>query len=251
MQPEALPEEIEPAPLVTAQKQPFWNYTDLALVAGLLIVCVGIILGGVAAAVALRPGLKDDPTPILLPTQLALYAFLYLCLSLVFKLRYGKPVLSSLGWCRSSVNLLWTVGGGLLLALVVSGVASLLHTPEVPSPLAGLTKSPLTLALVGIMAVTLAPFFEELLFRGFLQPLFSRTFGAIAGILITAAIFGGLHAPEYSYAWQYAVAITFVGAVLGWVRYRSGSIIPGTVLHGAFNTVAVVALVASKFFPNK
>ncbi len=245
MQPEfELPVEVAAAP----PRDPFWGYTDVALVFGLLMVCVALILGGVAAAIHFRPGLKDDPTPILLPTQLALYGFLYLCLQLVLKLRYGKSVLSSLGWRRSQFNLLWAVGGGLLLAFVVSSIAALLHTPEVPSPLAGLTNSPLMLALVGIMAITLAPFFEELLFRGFLQPLFSRTFGAIAGILITAAIFGGLHAPEYSYAWQYAVAITFVGAVLGWVRYRSGSIIPGTVLHGAFNTVAVVALVASKYF---
>ena len=242
---------MEPAPPLPVPREPFWGYTDLALVFGLLIVSVAIILGAVAAAVAFRPALKEDPTPILLPTQLALYAFLYLCLRLVFGLRYGKPVLFSLGWRRSRVNLLWSAGGGLLLALVVSAVASFLHTPEVPSPLAGLTKSPLTLALVGIMAITLAPFFEELFFRGFLQPLFSKTFGAGAGILITAAIFGGLHAPEYAYAWQYAVAITFVGAVLGWVRYRSGSIIPGTVLHGAFNTMAVITLVASKFSPNK
>lgn len=251
MPPDSIDVVFGEQPLTPAKSEPFWNYTDVALVFGLLLVSIAFILAGVTAAVALRPALKSDPTPILLPTQLALYGFLYLCLYLVLNLRYRKPVLSSLGWRPSHFNLLWTLGGGLLLALSVSALASVLHTPEVPSPLAGLTKSPLMLTLVGIMAITLAPFFEELLFRGFLQPLLSKTFGAIVGILLTAAIFGGLHAPEYSYAWQYAVAITLVGAVLGWVRYRSGSIIPGTVLHGAFNTVAVIALVASKFFPTK
>ena len=228
---------------------PFWSYTDVALMFGMLIASIVLILIALAGVLSVRPGLRDDQTPLLLPLQLVFYALVYLCFFLLFKLRYQRPVLVSLGWRPARFNIILAFGFGLLLALVVSGVAALLHTPEVPSPLAGLSKSPVLLTLVGIMAITLAPFFEELFFRGFLQPLLSRTFGAIAGILITAAIFGGLHAPEYSYAWQYAVAITIVGAVLGWVRYRFDSIIPSTVVHGAFNTVAVVALVASKFAP--
>jgi membrane protease YdiL (CAAX protease family) len=105
--------------------------------------------------------------------------------------------------------------------------------------------------LFGVMAVTLAPFFEELVFRGFLQPLLTRSLGSIAGVVITGAVFGSLHAPEYSFAWQYAVAVSLVGMVLGWVRVRSQSIIPCTVMHGAYNSVFVVALVVSKFHPDK
>jgi membrane protease YdiL (CAAX protease family) len=97
------------------------------------------------------------------------------------------------------------------------------------------------------MAVVASPIFEEAVFRGFLQPLLSRTFGTIAGILITAALFGGLHWPEYSGVWQDALAITLLGAIFGWVRVRTNSLIPSTIMHACFNSLAVLGLVLNKY----
>jgi hypothetical protein len=101
------------------------------------------------------------------------------------------------------------------------------------------------------MAVTIAPLFEELFFRGFIQPLLSRTFGVAAGVVLTAALFGGLHAPEYSWAWQYALAVSIAGAVFGWVRARTQSIIPSTIMHGSYNLVFIVGLLLMKYGPHK
>jgi hypothetical protein len=103
------------------------------------------------------------------------------------------------------------------------------------------------MALLAITAVILAPLFEEMLFRGFLQPLLSRTFGIIAGVLITAVLFGSLHAFEYMKVWQYVAAVTVVGIVLGIVRVRTNSIIPGVVMHGCFNAVSVIALILQNY----
>ncbi len=230
---------------------PFWSYLDLAMVIGLLLASVAIILAVVGALVFVYPSLKYNQGPLLLPTQFALYAFLYLSFRLVFGLKYGQPVFPSLGWRRSRFNLAIAAAGGVLLAFLVSALAYLIHTPKVPSPVESLMNSPALLAAFGVMAVTVAPLFEELLFRGFLQPLLSRTFGVGAGILMTALIFGSLHAPEYSFAWQYALAVSIVGAVLGWVRFASNSIIPSTVMHGFYNAVFVIALAASKLNPTK
>ena len=235
----------------TPPRIPFWSYLDLALVLGLLIVSVIIILLIVGVFALAYPNLKHDQSPLLLPTQFALYAFLYLSFRLVFGLKYDKPVFASLGWCRSKFNLLLALAGGVLLAFLVSALAALLHTPQVPSPVESLMKSPVLLTLFGIVAVTIAPLFEELLFRGFIQPLLSQTFGVAAGILLTAVIFGALHAPEYSWAWQYALAVSLVGAALGWVRFTSNSIIPSTVMHGAYNAVFVIALAVSKLVSSK
>ena len=232
-------------------RTPFWSYLDLALVIGLLVASIIIILLVVGAFIFVYPSLKYNQGPLLLPTQFALYAFLYLSFRLVFGLRYGKPVFASLGWCRSRFNPWIAVIGGVLLAFLVSAIAALLHTPQVPSPVESLMSSPVLLTLFGVMAVTVAPLFEEMMFRGFLQPLLSRTFGVAAGILTTAVIFGALHAPEYSFAWQYALAVSIVGAVLGWVRFTANSIIPSTVMHGAYNTVFVIALAVSKLTPHK
>ncbi|MBV8833292.1 MAG: CPBP family intramembrane metalloprotease [Acidobacteriaceae bacterium] len=252
------PDEITPAPVIESEAaklepfalkspaEPFWNYSDLGLITGLLVASVVLILFGVGALALIKPALRNDPTPLLLPTQFLLYGFIYLCFRLVFGLRYGKPVFRSLGWRPSELKL-WIVAlAGPLLAIAVSGLATLLHTPKVDSPLDKLTETPWSFAIFGVMAVTIAPLFEEMIFRGFLQPLLSRTFGVVAGILVTAALFGALHAPEYSWAWQYAVAVALAGVVFGWLRARTNSIIPSTVMHGCYNALFVVALAVQK-----
>ena len=43
------------------------------------------------------------------------------------------------------------------------------------------------------------------------------------------------------------IADAYAQVVLGWLRVRSNSIIPCTVMHGAYNSVFVVALVFTKF----
>lgn len=248
-EPAAIEELAPEAP--APERKPFWGYVDLALVMGLLLAFLAAILLGAAVFVFALPSLRQDQSPLLLPTQIALYAAVYLSLRLVLGLRYRKPVLRSLGWCAGRSNLLFVAIGGVLLAFVVSALAALVHTPKVPSPVESLMNSPVLLSLFGIMAVTIAPFFEELFFRGFIQPLLTRSLGVIAGIVLTGLVFGSLHAPEYSFAWQYAVAVSLVGIVLGWLRVRSNSIIPCTVMHGAYNSVFVAALVFSKLHPDK
>ncbi len=228
-------------------REPFWGYGDLALFFGYLFIGLVLIVFSVGVFVFLYPRLRTDQTPLFLPTQLALYAFIYLSLVLVLTVRYKKPVFASLGWRRANFNPLIAGIGGIVLAFVVNFVAFLLHTPKVPSPIDKLTDSPVSLALLGIVAVTVGPLFEELLFRGFIQPLLSRTFGIAAGILLTALLFGSLHGPEYAWAWQYVAAVSLVGVVLGIVRAWTNSIIPATIIHGCYNAAFVIALAVSKF----
>lgn len=240
-------EPFSAIPEAVPQPEPFWGYMDLALVMGLLSASMALILVVVGLIVAFHPGLREDPAPLALPTQFALYAFVYLCFRLVFGLKYHRPVFESLGWRRSRFNLGAAALGGGVLALAVSAIASLLHTPKVASPIDKLVDTPISFALVAVMAVFAAPLFEELFFRGFLQPLLSRTFGVVAGVLVTAVLFGSLHAPEYDWAWQYAAAVAVAGAVFGWVRARTNSIIPCTIMHGCFNAVSVIALAITKY----
>ena len=242
----AEPVAVEAPPSPPA-REPFWGYLDLALMMGLLF--ASFVLIGVALyfVVRLNPRLSEDPTPLAVPVQFVLYGLIYVCFRLVLGLRYHRPVLASLGWRPSGFNLLAAAGGGVLLAFGITGLASLLHTPKVPSPVDKLVDTPFSFAMVALLAVVAAPFFEELFFRGFLQPLFSRTFGVIAGILVTAVLFGSLHGPEYSWAWQYVIAISLAGAVFGWVRAHANSIIPSVVMHGCFNAMSVIALAVTKY----
>jgi membrane protease YdiL (CAAX protease family) len=235
-------EQTPPALPAPPPREPFWGYTDLALVLGMLVAFLVLMVSAIGALAFVNPKLRTDPTPLVLPTQFALYAFIYLSFWLDFRSRYNRPVLSSLGWKPARINLIYCGIGGVALAFAISAVASALHTPTIKSPFDQLTNSTVSMVLFGIMAVGLGPFFEELFFRGFIQPLLTRTFGAIAGILITAVLFGSLHAPEYSWAWQYALAVSLAGAVFGWLREKTKSVIPSTVMHACFNAVSFAAL---------
>jgi uncharacterized protein len=245
---EAMPEVVPSAePLMQrVEPEPFWGYSDLFLVLGLLIAFSAGIAVLMGLLVLPFPKLRADPTPLALPVQVLFYIALYVSFRLVLTLRYGKPVLSSLGWKPTKINLVWMAGGGVVLAFVLSVLGTLFKTPKIPLPFDKLTETPASLAFFGVIAVVLAPFFEELFFRGFVQPLLSRTLGTIAGILVTAALFGALHGFEYSWVWQYALFITLAGVVFGWLRAHTNSIIPSMVMHGCFNAVSVVALAFGK-----
>jgi membrane protease YdiL (CAAX protease family) len=245
------PDEIAVLEPAAPVREPFWGYTDLALVMGLLFASIAVIVVAAGAlAFAIKP-LGEDPTPLLLPLQLVLYVFVYFCFYITFRFRYGQPVFASLGWRKTALRPVVPAVSGAALAIGVSVLATLIHTPKVKSPIDEITNTPLMLAIFGIMAVTVAPLFEELFFRGFVQPLLSRTFGVVAGVVLTAVFFGVLHAPEYSWAWQYALAVSIAGAVFGWVRARTQSIIPSTIMHGSYNAVFIVALIYMKYGPHK
>ena len=244
------PIESEPValtPIVEAPTpEPFWGYTDLLLMIGFTVAAFIVIAVVTSAILWIFPAEKKNFAVWGLILQTVFYILVYLGFRFTLGVRHGRPVMASLGWRRTHFSVVLAVAGGVALAFLVGLIAGLLHTPQVSTPIDLFTKSTFTLVLFAIFAAVIAPVTEELFFRGFLQPLFSRTFGVIAGILITALIFGGLHAPEYSWAWQYASAVALAGAVFGWVRYRANSIIPSTIMHGCYNSVFLIAFLVSK-----
>ncbi|WP_426516360.1 CPBP family intramembrane glutamic endopeptidase [Diaminobutyricibacter sp. McL0618] len=89
------------------------------------------------------------------------------------------------------------------------------------------TATPLDWALIVIRALILAGVAEELLFRGILYGWLRGYLPAWAVILITSVAF----ALEHGF---YPILLPlglFFGLGLGWLRERSGSILPGLVVH--------------------
>jgi membrane protease YdiL (CAAX protease family) len=87
---------------------------------------------------------------------------------------------------------------------------------------------------------------EELIFRGFLQPLLVRSLGAVPGILAAAVPFGLLHFSEYGNSWRHAVLISGAGAAFGWMRHATGSTKASTLMHAAYNALFFASLWGSK-----
>ena len=100
--------------------------------------------------------------------------------------------------------------------------------------LTSLMKEPWGYVAVGI----LAPLAEEVVFRGAilrtLLGIMSKKNHWVA-IMISAAIFGAVHCNQAQF-----INALLMGLLLGWMYYRTGSLVPGILLHWVNNTMAYV-----------
>ena len=96
----------------------------------------------------------------------------------------------------------------------------------------------------------MAPVCEELIFRGFLQPLLVRSLGAPAGILATALPFGLLHFQEYGNSWRHVLLISLSGVAFGLMRHATGSTKAAAVMHSSYNAFQFVLLMIAKSLPH-
>ncbi len=163
-------------------------------------------------------------------------------LALIFRRYYGRPFWYSVRWISAAVSTQMVAGCGVLAAFVVMVVSVLIKTPDLDSPMKALLSDPTSVLMIAVIGITLAPVCEEVVFRGFLQPLLVRSLGAVPGILVAAAAFGLMHFQEYGNSWRHALLITAAGAAFGWMRYRTGSTKAAAIMHSAYNCVFFVLL---------
>ncbi|MBW8826109.1 MAG: CPBP family intramembrane metalloprotease [Acidobacteria bacterium] len=89
-----------------------------------------------------------------------------------------------------------------------------------------------------------APLFEELFFRGLVQPRLVARLGPVVGIGTTALLFGLAHLLGWFGPFTFVVAWVIAvggGLALGTLRYYSGRLGPSVMAHSFFNIQAVVA----------
>lgn len=121
--------------------------------------------------------------------------------------------------------LLSGMGGALVLSYVVS-LIPMSHSVRTAFSSLG-NGNP----YVYFAAITLvAPLTEELFFRGWMLRGFLRNYSSRNAILFTAIIFAVFHLNP----WQGAVAFP-LGLGLGWLVLRTGSLVPGMIVHFLYN----------------
>lgn len=231
------PADLPPPPPPPEDEYPpgtaFWGYADVLLVFSawfVAIVTLGAIMPRAPRAVTALAG------------SAASYAAPFLLMVAIFRLQYKRPFWQSLGWKRISLPPLWVAVAGWAAALGVNVIAYVIRTPNTPNPLTDLMQDRTSLILIGTFGITLGPLAEELIFRGFLQPLLVRSMGAVPGILLAAIPFGLLHFSEYGNSWRHAVLISGAGAAFGWMRHATGSTKASTLMHAAYNLLFFAAL---------
>jgi membrane protease YdiL (CAAX protease family) len=91
-----------------------------------------------------------------------------------------------------------------------------------------------------VLFVAIAPVVEELTFRGVGQTLWRARVGALPAIAVVGLFFG---------IWHGLLVALLVLVPFGWglsyLRERTGSVVPGMVVHALFNAAAIAASVLS------
>jgi hypothetical protein len=95
-----------------------------------------------------------------------------------------------------------------------------------------------SLPLMWLTLVVAAPLGEEVMFRGFLYRGWAQTERAVIPAIIVISVFWAIIHTQYD--WFGIVQIFLIGLLLGWVRWRSGSTLLTTVLHGLINAWATL-----------
>ena len=177
-----------------------------------------------------------------------MYGILLTFIFSLIKFRGGSPLLELGLNSRRYLRLIW-----------IGFVAFLFHRPIMPifnaismlichafgvelvnNPVQDLYHGeslPILKALLLILPVVSAPFFEELLFRGVLYKVLRKHLNVVSTILITAVFFSIVHKGLYQ-----MINIFALGVILAYLVEKTGSIIPSITLHFLVNLTSVIAL---------
>ncbi len=243
-QPEAPAQPLAAPP--EPERYPFWNYFDLVIFFGLafpsLLIGWALVKGTLAVLRIHIMAAAVEP----LMEQAVGYILLFGALKLLFQAEYDRPFWSSLAWKRFHMPVAMVATLGMGTALAVGIFAKLIRTPETKNSLTELMKDPTSFWLMAVIGTTVFPLCEELAFRGLMQPLLARSLGAAPGIILAAIPFGLLHYHEYGDSWRHAAIVAAAGAAFGWMRHATGSTRASTIMHGAYNALFFLALLAQR-----
>lgn len=181
---------------------------------------------------------------VLVSGEAAGYVFILACMYLlVTRVQHRPDVLAAIDWNWPS-NPGWYLFAGLLLSVVLQGLAQLLPIPK-NLPIDSMFRTPAEAWALSIFGITLAPLMEELFFRGFLYPVLNRRIGLPAAVVLTAVPFALLHGSQLKFAWGPMLVIFLVGLVLTMVRAKQNSVAASLLIHMAYNGTITVAMFAA------
>ncbi|MBK8165599.1 MAG: CPBP family intramembrane metalloprotease [bacterium] len=105
---------------------------------------------------------------------------------------------------------------------------------------ANLPGAPAEIAFAALAVVIVGPLAEELVFRGLVHRVFSRTWGPWPAIAVSALLFGLVHGEPW-----YLLGLIAVGALLGFVWETTGSLTCCWIAHAVHNGVSLAVMVAA------
>ena len=222
------------------RRAPFFPYSNrgpmVAVLGVLLALATGLVLAAPAALIGYAVGGEHSGANV--GAQFAT-AVGFVLVPMVIAGRWGATsageALTRLGVRRFRRSALgWmavAIGAYYFLAAVYSAILGPPHQKDIAE---GFGAVPVKVLLI----VIAAPVSEEICFRGMLFGGLRERLPRIAAALISAVIFGALHAITGLSAVPPLIAFGFILALL---YEKTGSVIPGILLHALNNSVALLA----------
>lgn len=236
--------------LTPEKREPFWGWADVALFAA------GLPVSLIAVTVVLRSALGALRWPVdnalsILGMQSVLYATAFGLLWLILMVRHSESFWDALRLAVAPSTAARLFAGGLALAFAAALLGVVMRAPQIDNPIVRLMRDPVSILAVAVFASTIGPAAEEAVFRGFLQPVATRSFGAAGGIAATSLLFASLHGVEYRWCWQYLLLVFAASLVFGWTRYRLNSTGASTLLHVGYNLMFFIGyLLQGRIIPS-
>ena len=255
---EALPPEIVPPAAETSTSDavilpplpgpaPVSKEVDLVDVVFISVFAVlsFFVLGAIALVIFMRAhrGHNLDPKELttnvffVLPTEFAAYAVILGFMAFLVWARHQTSLFKAIHWNlpnrRLTRNALIT-GFAVTFVSEVGMVALNRWVPKT-LPMTELFKDRPSAIFLALFAILVAPFMEEVFFRGFLYPALARWTGSVVSILITTCLFTLLHGAQLGYSWAALVPIFIVGTVLTVARAITNSVSTSVIIHMTYN----------------
>jgi uncharacterized protein len=244
------------------------NFGHLGIL--ILIALIGLFGAGIVARVALYFHLFGVSTITQATTEIhytlgsegIFYILTFAGCLLIFPLFWHKGLLAGLHW-RGATAL--RLRGWLFGAAVVCFILAMFNSVLIPgpadAPIDRIFRMPGAAWMLFAFGVTLAPFFEEMGFRGFLLPALCTAFDWMAekardqpahpldenghpqwslpamsiAALITSVLFALIHADQTAYSVGPFLLLVCVSLVLCWVRLATRSLAASVLVHASYN----------------
>ena len=209
------------------------------------IVLISIIsaffVGGIVMAIALT--ISGEATKLHTFLSVIIGQSFMMVPLFVFLINKNEPLFNSLRINPVSKEIVfYSISISIGLTLISDEIDRIIQIfippPDYILDLSGALQPETTLGfiLLFIAVVIIAPLGEELLFRGFLQHFLEKYWKDITkAVLVTSLFFAFIHMNSYWF-----IQIYFLGIFLGYLSWKSGSIIPSLILHSINNGAAIL-----------
>ena len=147
----------------------------------------------------------------------------------------GRPTPATFGFRPFQPSAYGWVAIAFFSYLLLAALYTVLVNPpneDLPEQL-GADESMLLAVVTGVFVVIVAPFAEELFFRGFLYQALRNSWGTVLGVIGSGLIFGLIHFEP-----DKLVPLWILGMILAMLFEKTGSIWPCIMLHAINNSLA-------------